>query len=254
VDSPTADHSQLNPKAGLLWNVTPDTTLRFAAFRTLKRTLISDQTIEPTEVAGFNQFFDEFTGTDGIRYGAGLDHAFSETLLAGIELTRRELDVPVVGDGVQDVDEQLHRAYLYWAASPRWALAAEYLREDLQRDPGPGVVLVDIPRELETDQVRLNASYHHPVGLFAGLGASYVNQAIEIADAGELVDDEDKFWLFDAALGYRLPGRRGIVSIEARNLFDESFRYFGSDFESGESRAPEFIPERTLLIRFTFAL
>jgi hypothetical protein len=49
--------NQFNPKVGLSWNAAPSTTVRVAAFRTLYRAVISSQTIEPTEVSGFNQFF-----------------------------------------------------------------------------------------------------------------------------------------------------------------------------------------------------
>src|SRR5712691_3758187 len=39
---------QFNPKFGVTWNPWPDTTLRAAVFRVLKRTLITNQTLEPT--------------------------------------------------------------------------------------------------------------------------------------------------------------------------------------------------------------
>ena len=60
------DTSQFNPKLGILWNPFPSTTVRGAAFKTLKRTLITDQTLEPTQVAGFNQFFDD------VQWNAGM--------------------------------------------------------------------------------------------------------------------------------------------------------------------------------------
>ena len=53
------DKDQFNPKFGVIWNPVPNTTLRGAIFRTLTRTLVEAQTVEPTQVAGFNQFFDE---------------------------------------------------------------------------------------------------------------------------------------------------------------------------------------------------
>ncbi|UCF95180.1 MAG: TonB-dependent receptor, partial [Desulfobacterales bacterium] len=56
-DDETKDRDQFNPKFGLTWTPLPGTTLRAAGFRTLKRSLISRQTIEPSQVAGFNQFF-----------------------------------------------------------------------------------------------------------------------------------------------------------------------------------------------------
>jgi Tfp pilus assembly protein PilF len=58
-----ADREQVNPKFGVTWNPSASTTLRAAVFRTVKRTLTSSQTIEPTQVAGFNQFFDDVNGT-----------------------------------------------------------------------------------------------------------------------------------------------------------------------------------------------
>ena len=60
------DKSQFNPKFGITWSPFSGTTVRAAAFRVLKRTLIVDQTLEPTQVAGFNQFFDDFDGTRGL--------------------------------------------------------------------------------------------------------------------------------------------------------------------------------------------
>jgi tetratricopeptide (TPR) repeat protein len=49
------DEDEFNPKLGITWNPVPSTTLRGAVFRTFKRTLTTDQTLEPTQVAGFNR-------------------------------------------------------------------------------------------------------------------------------------------------------------------------------------------------------
>jgi hypothetical protein len=88
------DRDQFNPKLGLTWNLLPATTLRVAVLRVLKRTLISSQTVEPTQVAGFNQFFDDPDGTESWRYGIGIDHKISRLLYGGVEFSRREMDVP----------------------------------------------------------------------------------------------------------------------------------------------------------------
>ncbi|WP_337289029.1 tetratricopeptide repeat protein, partial [Candidatus Methylomirabilis sp.] len=90
----SVDRDQVNPKLGVTYNPLPNTTLRAAIFRTLKRRLISDQTIEPTQVAGFNQFFDDGEGTDAWRYGVGIDQRFSPTLYGGTEVSKRDLEVP----------------------------------------------------------------------------------------------------------------------------------------------------------------
>jgi outer membrane receptor protein involved in Fe transport len=75
--SDTESTNQFNPKFGIIWNPFPYTTVRAAVFRVLKRTLITDQTLEPTQVAGFNQFFDDVNATDIWRYGVAIDQKFS---------------------------------------------------------------------------------------------------------------------------------------------------------------------------------
>ena len=91
------DKTQFNPKFGITWNPVPDTTLRGAAFRVLKRTLVTNQTLEPTQVAGFNQFYDDsVAATDAWNYGAAIDQKFSRSLYGGAEYVYRDLKIPFV--------------------------------------------------------------------------------------------------------------------------------------------------------------
>jgi hypothetical protein len=85
----------INPKFGVLWTVTADTVFRAAIFKTFKRSLFANQTLEPTQVAGFNQFFDDPNLTESIRWGVGIDHRFSRVLAGGAEVSKRELDIPI---------------------------------------------------------------------------------------------------------------------------------------------------------------
>ena len=78
----------------------PNTSIRAAAFRTLKRTLLTDQTLEPTQVAGFNQFFDDPDGTEAWRYGVGWDQKFSGNIFGGVEYAIRDLTVPFLRTGI----------------------------------------------------------------------------------------------------------------------------------------------------------
>ena len=88
------DKDHVNPKFGITWTPFAGTTLRGAAFRVLKRTLITDQTLEPTQVAGFNQFFDDFDLTEAWRYGGAIDQKFTKSLFGGVEFSKRDLTVP----------------------------------------------------------------------------------------------------------------------------------------------------------------
>ena len=62
----------------------------------------------------------------------------------------------------------------------------------------------------------------------------------------------DAFLLLDAVLGYRLPNRRGILSLEGRNLLDKSFYYRNiNNFDQSKPVNSRFIPERTFFARLT---
>jgi tetratricopeptide (TPR) repeat protein len=254
------DRDQLNPKMGVSWTPVPSTTLRAAVFRTLKRQLVNDQTLEPTQVAGFNQFFDDAEGTRSWRYGAAVEHAFSENVYGGVEYSRRELDVPfdttfippppgfpfVVVDRV-DWKERLGRGYLFWTPHPRLALSAEYQYERFERDSKFVAGIEDV----ETHKVPFGLGYFHPCGMFFRVKETYIDQDGKFLSQTTPFpfSGSDQFWLTDASVGYRLPERYGIFAVEAKNLFDESFRYQDTDPVS-----PVLQPERSVVFKFTLAL
>ena len=125
IDGDLTDETRLNPKLGLRYQVLPDLTLRAAYFRTLKRELLFQQTIQPTQVAGFNQLFDDFTGTRASTVALGADGRLPFGLLAGIEGAWRALDIPQAlpsGTVTQQADEWRAGAYLFRTLGERWAL------------------------------------------------------------------------------------------------------------------------------------
>jgi len=254
-DAPNEQGDELNPKFGVIWNLTPATTIRAAAFRVVKRTLITDQTLEPTEVAGFNQFFDDANFTRSKRYGAALDQRFSPSVFAGLELSKRDLSVPwTCGSpacgtiGPQDpVDwkEQLARAYLFWTPHRMWALRAEYIFEHFDR----GDSFAGGLGKLDTHRVPLGARFSHPSGFGASFTATYWKQQGDFGDFGSFQSGSDQFWVADAALTYRLPRRHGLLSVGATNLFDQDFKFFDVDVNN-----TTIMPKRMIFARLTLAL
>jgi tetratricopeptide (TPR) repeat protein len=236
-DELTKDKDQFNPKAGLTWNPFQDTTVRGAAFRVLKRTLITDQTVEPTQVAGFNQFFDEINTTDYWVYGGAIDQKFSPKIYGGAEYTYRSLNVPFLffdavtfTDSLENTnwDENIFRAYLFWTPHKWLSLTGEYLYEKLERDEDLALGAKDVT----THSVPLGINFFHPSGISASLKGTYVDQdgKFERKDnVGVFEDGDDTFWLVDAAIRYRFPKRYGFFTVGVTNLFDEDFEYFNSD-------------------------
>jgi hypothetical protein len=256
----TESRSQINPKFGITWNPFPGTTFRVAAFRVLKRTLITDQTLEPTQVAGFNQFFDDVNATDAWRYGVALDQKFSHTLFGGVEWSARRVSVPFrstavneFGEVVQDrvergnAREYLGRAYLFWTPHPWVALSAEYQRERFENDATVAFSF----QEVTTHKVPVGVRFFHPSGFAALVKGTYVNQHGEFRRQATATFESggDDFFLLDAGISYRFPRRYGIASVGVTNLTDQRFRYQETDF-----RNASIIPSRTFLGRLTFEL
>lgn len=258
LESRLLDRQQIDPKFGLVWNPLPQLILRGAAFRTLKRPLATNQTIEPTQLAGFNQFFDEFNATSAWQYSFGVDYRIVDKLFFGGEVSWREglrpkIDKQIGGSQtstLQRFNQSNHLAYLYWTPTDWLALKAEYRIDSIDRSFGRTEQDSISPIDLKTQQVPLSINFFHPSGLFAKFSGTYVDQKVfvfsdEVRDFATL---SESFWTFDAALGYRLPKRLGVVSFEMRNLFDNHFR-FQSAFDSSGPQLSPFIPERQLFAK-----
>ncbi len=242
------EENQGNPKVGITWTPpwSTGTTVRGAAFRTLKRTLVTNQTLEPTQVAGFNQFFDDINGTKAWRYGGAIDQKFTDTLFGGGEFSKRDLKVPftVVGDSVtkSDWDEYLGRAYLFWTPFDWMSLRAEYQWEKFKRETAPIFAF----KRVDTHRVPLGVQFFHPSGLSASFGVTYVDQkgtfdsarglAVPTLDSGHR-----DFWILDTALRYRLPKRHGFVTFGVNNLTDEYKTYQATDLNNPDLRPSRFI-------------
>jgi hypothetical protein len=232
-EGPAVQRNQINPKVGITWNPLANTRLRLAAFKTQKRSTVSDQTIEPTQVAGFNQFFDGARGEKAWRHAFAIDQRFSNDVLAGIEISKRDLKVPVTGGGETqnfDVNEHLGRAYLYWTPNDWCSTSIEYQFEKVENDTplgiGTGV------EQVETHRIPLGLNCFHGKGLFSKIKATYFNQRGKFkrqnARSG-FISDNDDFWLMNLSIGYRLPKRFGIIEFGVNNLLDEKFKFQTTD-------------------------
>jgi Flp pilus assembly protein TadD len=252
--SDTENTNQFNPKVGIVWNPFPSTTVRAAVFRVLKRTLITDQTLEPTQVAGFNQFYDDIDATKSWRYGVAIDQKFSLNVYGGVEFSKRDLKVPFVDLTVTpteirraDWHEYLGRAYLFWTPHPWVALRAAYQYERFKRAEEFTFFIKDI----KTHSVPLGISFIHPSGLSISTQATYYNQDATVFPQGadDFASGTSDFWVVDAALSYRLPKRYGLITVGVTNLLDEKFRYQESDLKN-----PRIQPDRMAFARVTLSL
>ncbi len=251
--------SSLDPKLGLIWQPTAHTTLRAVRFKTLQGPFWSKQStqpsLEPTQVAGFNQRFFGAESEAAWRDGAAIDHAFSANLYVGGELSRRRLTSPLFLPGrtapfQADIDETLSRSYVYWTPTARLALASGY---EYEHQDNHKVVVPEGFSDLETRRLPLTVKYFLSKGFSAGAKATWVSQAGDFGPGrfgpdAETSRGESRFWTLDLSLGYRLPDRHGLVSLSVNNALDRSFRFQDTDPEN-----PRIVPQRMLLLRVSLA-
>ncbi len=150
-DRDPIEQKSFNPKFGVRWDVTDSVQLRAAAFKTVKPALVNNRTIEPTQVAGFNQFFDDVNATKSWRYGGGLDWRVMRNLSAGAEATWRYLDDPLLL-GTDDARfeerrERLHRVYSYWTPLDQLGLSAELVYDRYRSEKGFATRFDNLPEE-----------------------------------------------------------------------------------------------------------
>ncbi len=252
-----------SPKFGVIWQPFDTTTLRAGWFQTIKRPFASSQTLEPTQIAGFNQFFDDRNNTRSTRYGFGIDHEFTPNFTVGGEISWRKLKVPRFIFGIEprieffEQKEEIHRAYAYWTPTKNIGLGAEYFFESFDRG-SRNIIPLGTPLKMATHRIPLSLTFFHELGFFTKLAANYINQNVTLIGNTTDRGEHDDFWIFDATIGYRLPKRHGIISFGVKNIFDNRFKFQDTNFNvigaiEDDLLPPQFVPERVIFGRITLA-
>jgi hypothetical protein len=239
-----ADIKKFMPKLGVDARLGDRLRVRASYLENLKPDLVSEQVIEPTAVAGFNQFYDSFNGAFLEQAGARLDFELTDAITVGAEGIWRWWDVPVGGGTPDaDTDERVYRAFAYAVLTDQFALAAE-LTHELSHS--------DVPNDFEkwqADSLPVTVSYFSESGLFGAAQVVFVDG--EFRNPGD--DGDDQFAVVNASAGFRLPDNRGVVSIEALNLLDEKFKFQNRSVRPDLTATPRYAPELTVLGRLTLS-
>ncbi len=251
------DSDSFNPKLGAQWDVNKHVSLRAAVFKVVKPALVNNRTIEPTQIAGFNQFFDDISGTKSWRYAAGADWRVSRDLAAGSEFTYRELDEPLFIGGrdsrFESRDEQLHKLYLYWTPLNRLAVNAQLTYDRYSSESGIATEFGNLPKKVRTVSLPIGVTWFSKAGWFSGLTGTLVDQDVKRSRTASQADGDDIFTVFDGVVGYRFGKRLGVASLGVSNMFDKDFKYQDDsyrEFRDEPSIGPYF-PDRTVMGRLT---
>lgn len=236
---PDPDFRQrINPKFGVQWFLADWLRFRAVYLGTIKRQLIADQTIEPTQVAGFNQFYDDFNGSQTTYKGIGLDANFRSKAFLGFELTERNINYTNTNNLTNNALESQIHAYFNWTPFPSWSFSIEDKFEHYNLKGG---------YRLETNQLPLTLKYFDDSGFFAQVATTFVWQ--KIVNPEEKIEND--FSLIGLAIGYRLPNRLGILSLETQNITNKKFIYQDTSDRTSDqfNIVHSFFPTRTIMFR-----
>jgi hypothetical protein len=259
--SVTPDYHQhlLSPKLGLRWQALPGGELRLAVFRGVNRFALNGATLEPTQVAGFGEYYNDGPGTRADRAGLGWAQHLADGWAWGLELSGRKLRLPVP-DKSEFWYERDSRAWISRALSradlahllPGWegAISLAYDGQGYTRN---GLVTgLEQIREYRPQHLRLSGRLFDGKGWGLDLGLTWVRatgrQETTFAFPQVEVPIRDNFVVADAAVNYKLPGRTGELSLGVLNLGDARFNYLEMDPTS-----PNFAPERYLYAKLHLA-
>jgi hypothetical protein len=254
------DQDKINPKFGVQWAATDDLTFRAAAFQVVKPGLVTNRTIEPTQVAGFNQFFDDANGVVSRREGIGFDWRLPGRVFVGGEASWRQLDVNYFTEDnsarFTNWDEQTHSLYAYWAPLDMVAFRTGVVYDRFSAENAPPLTdNFTVPRRLTTVSVPVGVNFFHPSGIFGGLTTTFVHQDLNRSSDNTtgLGEGDSNFGLVDFRLGYRLPKRYGLVTLAVNNLFDKSFDFQDNTFREFQNTPTvgPYIPERQIFLFLT---
>ena len=263
TDTELISDDEVNPKLGFLYDVDENNSIRFAYFETLKRSILADQTIEPTSILGFNQFFDEGEGTKAEQKTVAWDGKYLSfktysnwNFYYGASYIDRDLDVPVfdpdffTGELIQSTiasENNSTKLYFYstFDISPEHGLSfgLEYTKNKIKNSDE--AALGDLIINADTKQLSINLGYFNSNGLSLNVEPTYYKQSglFDSLTAGP-EEGSDDFWLFDLTARWKFPSYSGQLVFSVDNIFDKEFSFVNSNPLNSEVS-----PERAYYIK-----
>ncbi|HOY00638.1 FecR domain-containing protein [Zoogloea sp.] len=252
-DTGRSQAERINGKLGAVLRPATGTTLRAAVLQGVSGSRYDAENLAPTQFAGFNQVFDDISGTRWRRVAVAAEQHLSDRLSGGLEASWRWLDAPMVDPGasngyhLEDWKESLHRAHLAFPFGRRALLSAEWRRENIRYEGGNKLVR-DTPWKVDTDLL--------PLRLWLKTGRAEVllehwlvrQRASQIASTGAESDARSTFTVTNLRLSLPLVPQRVNASLGVYNLFDRDFRFHNTDL-NGAPRVSLFYPQRTLMLQ-----
>lgn len=231
-----------SPKVGAVFYPTSHLTARATYFEAVGQASGRDlEGIEPSQLAGFLQTFDDRAGTESENYAFGVDwklpgetYVGSEFLSRNLKQTEFSATQGLLIDAESTISDSIasERSTLYGTEQS----INNYWNQVICRSLVGSVEHTWVESESEafdsetrTNRVRLGMNYFDPSGFFSFASATWRHQNRDAGPDSE--DEESDFWIASGGIGWQLPHRHGSIQLAARNIFERKFIYepVGSD-------------------------
>ena len=188
-------------------------------------------------IGGINQRFNDLSGTENRQFGLGVDWKAPKSTYLGVEWSRRHIVEPITfatNEFVVDFDTESNFNSVQLDGTSRFHAEQDFVRSYFSQVLSDRFVATFDHRyamqrftdrssfeRLEDHRSSATLKYFDSSGLILFSRALWRYQ--ERLGSLSYSDGTEPFWHFDVGAGYRLPGRKGIVRLELRNLLDKSF-------------------------------
>jgi tetratricopeptide (TPR) repeat protein len=238
-------NSKITPKAGILFQPSERMLLRtgYGEYlgRATQEALVS---LEPTLIGGITQRYrDILPGTQAKTWGSGIDLKPFQATYLGSEWNRRWLDQPLVesfyditvdpttGEGTLGqtstqrvnggIQQDFVSTYLYQVINNNFVVGSDYRYAMSTADQADDATLRD-------HLGKGFARYFFTNMFFVQTAANYRYQGR--INNPVVPNGTSSGWTFDAALGYRLPTRQGVITAGVKNILGQNFDLVQYDY------------------------
>jgi len=213
--------------------------LRLGAFSNLVPPVL--QRLDPADIAGIPVSRNSYEGTFSREVSGGWEHEW-ETAFVSVNLYSQENEVSeTLSDGTtQSWKGRLNGAEVVWNQYFPLGLGGRI-----------GGRARDIKNEFSSEKDRkdymasCSINYLHPSGIFAAATQTY-----RYDDLRSKEKHYEDILITDVLIGYKFPGKKGELSLEARNIFDNHFNWVVDDFVFTQGRMPRMEVIATLSLFF----
>ncbi|MCP5016720.1 MAG: TonB-dependent receptor [Ketobacter sp.] len=226
--------SEVSPKVGFEYQLAPGSSLRLAYFKSLSRPVAANQTIEPTQFVGFNQFYDDPNFSTSKNISFGINQQISDAMYFDVSLAEREVDFTVWDADVNDYleykfDELILDASFHSRVGRSAAVSVGL--EWNQRDNNEfGMGAANLSDSLDVLVVPVELVLVGKNGVLFGVNQSYYSHDVM---GSTLMQGESRksAWVTSVSLDIDLPKRLGALRFGVENILgveEEISNYDGS--------------------------